>query len=108
MAKKLSQEAIQAIKDEVKCETERELNYRFKELEKNIIQNVSLSINDYLLQNSDYIVESSKKKYKKQIRNSVECILKGYKNLKDFVNSAEKIEYNCQINYRGNHIIRTF
>lgn len=107
MIKKLSQEAVQAIKDEVKNETEKELNYRFKELEKNIIQSVSSSINDYLLQNSDFIVESSKKKYKKKIRNSVECILKGYKELKDFVDSAENIKCTCQINYKINHIIRT-
>ena len=107
MQKKLHPDAEVAIKKKVKEETKKELDYRFKKLEKNIIEKVSKNINGYLLENGEKMVENSTKKYKKKVRDSVVCILEGYKDLKDFVENAKKHNYGAKIDYKINQILRT-
>lgn len=108
MSKRLSPDAKDAIAKEVRNETDKVLNRKFKEIEKNIIKKVSKNITGYLLQEcGEKIVENSRKKYKKKVRDSIVCILEGYKDLKDFVENANKQNYRAKIDYKINQILRT-
>lgn len=107
MEKKLSTDAKKAILEDVRNETDRVLNHKFEELEKNMTEQISKNIKNYLLANSDQIIEKSKKNYRKKVRNSIQAILDGYAELRDFVNSANQASYKVRTNYKANEIVRS-
>lgn len=107
MEKKLSLDAKKAILEDVRKETDRVLNHKFEELEKNMTEQISENLKNYLLSDGDKIIEKTKKNYRKKIKNSIQAILDGYADLRDFVNSANQTHYKAMIRYKQNGILRS-